>query len=152
LEWSTQSDGQWENFGCEFYFCELKYFLKKEEIRSVQRTFDKNVGELMSSIEEREEIVAVGLCAVVLALEEEEKRKRRWYVRPINLMRPMRGEYETLIEDMRQLDDVEWKSEYFRMSAETLAILVQKVTPFLLRKPTHLLPISVEARVAFTVM
>ena len=66
---------------------------------------------------------------------------RSHYIRPINIHRPKRGEFYTLLQEIRDMDE-DMHLKYFRMSKEVFDILLGIVGPRLKRKPNHKIPIS----------
>ena len=78
------------------------------------------------------------------------KKKRRWYVRPLNISRPLKGEFSTLLKDIRYHGDSEIHHRYFRMSEERFNDLVCRLENKLKHAQTHKMPISTSERVAVT--
>lgn len=109
----------------------------------------------MLSAKKKQKLAAAIIVLAAVVEDEERKRKirqaRRWYVRPINELRSFRGTFAVLINDLRSLNDVKWKKEYFRMSDECFDKLLSLVRPYLLKKQTHRDPILPEGRLVFTV-
>lgn len=101
--------------------------------------------------------LAVGLFLVAAIAEEEERLKRRanqqrrMYVRPALRLRDTHGVFATVVTTIRNLNDVKWKKEYFRMSDESFDELLRLVRPYLIKKPTHLNPITPELRLVYTI-
>lgn len=73
------------------------------------------------------------LC--LLALLKRKKRSKRWlnwrwWVRPINVVRPIYGDYEHLFQEMKY-NDPSIFFRYTRMREETFRLLLQLTRPFL---------------------
>lgn len=73
------------------------------------------------------------LCLLTCYVKINRKKKytsRRWWIRPINLDRPLYGDYEHLFQELRYNDpDVFFR--YTRMREETFRILLEKTKPYL---------------------
>jgi len=78
------------------------------------------------------------------------RKRRRWYVRPTNISRPINSHFHSLLPDLR-LQDSEMFFNYFRMSPERFDCLFQLIEPLILKRPTHKLPISAQERLAITI-
>lgn len=89
------------------------------------------------------------LCLLALLQKRNEKRtyNRRWWVRPINIARPIYGDYEHLFNEIKH-DDPDIFSRYVRMRKETFYHLVQMTTPFLTKVSKR--AFSPEQRLAIT--
>jgi hypothetical protein len=70
-------------------------------------------------------------------------------MRAILQQRPLQGEYNNLVAEMR-LSDSAYHQTYFRMSADQFDDLLRRVGPLLVKKPTHKLPIGPGERLALT--
>lgn len=75
------------------------------------------------------------------------RRNRRFYVRPLNDSRLIRGEYNLLCSDVRSLDE-ESHTFLFRMNKQRFDDLLRRVGPLITKKKNHRLPISAEQRLA----
>ncbi|XP_067209497.1 uncharacterized protein [Linepithema humile] len=75
------------------------------------------------------------LCLLAL-LREKKRRKRwsnrRWWVRPINIARPIFGDYEHLFYELKN-NDADIFFRYVRMRKETFYQLLQMTKPFLIK-------------------
>ncbi|XP_029162074.1 protein ALP1-like [Nylanderia fulva] len=73
------------------------------------------------------------LCLLLL-LEERNRKKRwlnrRWWVRPINVARPLYGDFEHLFNELKY-NDIDVFFRYARMRKETFNHLLQMTKPFL---------------------
>lgn len=96
-----------------------------------------------------EEILMLGLAAALCQQKEKKRRVRRFYVRPINSSRLVNGQYHTLIQEMVSIDEESYFN-YFRMTKEQFAVLLDKIGPNLLHALTHKTPISPAERLALT--
>lgn len=89
-------------------------------------------------------------------LELENARVRRWYVRPINVSRPLSSEFHSLVQDFYQFDEVQGHREYFRMDGHRLHDLYQRILAndvarkLIVRAKTHALTISAALRLSMT--
>ncbi|XP_032685188.1 protein ALP1-like [Odontomachus brunneus] len=73
------------------------------------------------------------LCLLMLLQEKNRKKRwlnRRWWVRPINVARPIYGDYEHLVQELKY-NDLETFFRYARMKKETFKHLLQMTKPFL---------------------
>uniref|UniRef100_A0A915KE83 DDE Tnp4 domain-containing protein n=1 Tax=Romanomermis culicivorax TaxID=13658 RepID=A0A915KE83_ROMCU len=77
------------------------------------------------------------------------KRKRRWYVRPINISRNLTSVHHNLIKELRTRDRKMYFT-YFRMSPEQFDHLLSKLQPDLCSGGNHRLPISAAEKLALT--
>ncbi|KYM98808.1 hypothetical protein ALC62_10472 [Cyphomyrmex costatus] len=75
------------------------------------------------------------LCLLALLQKRNRQWKwlnRRWWVRPINVARPLYGDYEHLFQELRYNDkDIFFR--YVRMSRETFDLLLEMTKPFLIK-------------------
>ncbi|XP_051172066.1 uncharacterized protein LOC127288573 isoform X2 [Leptopilina boulardi] len=100
-------------------------------------------------------ILIIAQCLCILKLMRSENKSRRWGVRLINQRRPVLGEFETLFHEMQ--DDEEYFFKYTRMSVDCYKYLLEKVTPFLLKRsrrkpltPGHRLSMTLRWRILDT--
>lgn len=73
------------------------------------------------------------LCLLVLLRKRNRGKRwlnRRWWVRPINVARPIYGDFEHLFRELKY-DDVDIFLRYVRMRKETFDHLLQMTQPFL---------------------
>ena len=78
------------------------------------------------------------------------EQRREWYVRPLNRTRPDNGEYHSLVQDMRILQDNIVHFRYFRMSMERFDDLLHRVGPLITHAKTHSVPVSAAERLSLT--
>ena len=78
------------------------------------------------------------------------KSSRRWYVRPLNRSRTSRGEFHSLVGDMRRLEDDEVFLRYFRMSPHRFDDLLRRISPLISHQGTHRSPVSAAERLSVT--
>ena len=78
------------------------------------------------------------------------KSHRRWYVRPLNLPRVERGEFHSLVQDMRDLEDAEVHKRYFRMDSVAFDDLLRRVSPLITHERTHRFTVSPAQRLSLT--
>ena len=76
------------------------------------------------------------------------RRRKSFYVRPINRTRNVVGEYARRFEQFRTDEQVH--QEYYRMSKETFDKLLGLVKPSITHRNTHELPISAAERLMIT--
>lgn len=73
------------------------------------------------------------LCLLALLQKRNRKKRwlrRRWWVRPINVARPMYGDYEHLFHELKYNDpDIFFR--FVRMREETFSLLLEMTKPFL---------------------
>lgn len=92
------------------------------------------------------------ICQVmgsVVFLRKKRKRwvNRRWWVRPINLLRTAQGDHNHLLQELKKDPDMFFK--YTRMDERTFQELLELVSPFL-QKHSIRTPLSPELRLAVT--
>ena len=75
---------------------------------------------MASLTDEEEELVCL--------LATKNKRRRRWYVRPLNTTRDEDGEFNMLVRDMRNMDE-EKHFQYFRMNCTQFDDLTARLAP-----------------------
>lgn len=92
----------------------------------------------------------LGIAHGLEQIEERRKRIRRWYIRPINISRPISSEFSTLVRDFYETGDVESHREYFRMDKERLFYLFEMVKDRLIHPETHARPITPALRLSMT--
>uniref|UniRef100_A0A915KX05 Uncharacterized protein n=1 Tax=Romanomermis culicivorax TaxID=13658 RepID=A0A915KX05_ROMCU len=63
------------------------------------------------------------LACYVYATKQQKLKRRRWYVRPINVSRPIKSHFSDLIPELRERDP-EMFFNYFRMSPESTEIKI----------------------------
>lgn len=78
-----------------------------------------------------------------------QRSRRRWSVRPLNTSRLEDGEFYSLVQPMREIDD-ERHFQYFRMSAGAFDDLLRRVAPHIQHKRSHSAPVSEAERLAVT--
>ena len=91
----------------------------------------------------REQLLAIWL------LHRRKKKKSRRYVRELNLTRTLNGEYVTLVQEMRELDE-ERHFMYFRMSFRRFQDLLERVRKEITYPKNHRFPISPDERLVLT--
>lgn len=74
---------------------------------------------------------------------------RRFGTRPVNRLRSVKGEFHSLVPDLR-LQDPTLHFKYFRMSCNRFDDLLQRILPRICHKNTHEQPISAAERLAAT--
>lgn len=113
-------------------------------------SLSKFESDYFSDTSDEEEFASVLAAWHVLKQNGKKKRrKRRWYVRPINRSRGTEGEFVKLVNEMRSIDH-QYYREYFRMSPKVFDMLCDRIRPFITHAPTHERTISVEERLAVT--
>ncbi len=80
---------------------------------------------------------------------EEQSRKRRWCVLPLNQTRDSHGEFRMLLSPMTVIDP-EHYFRYFRMSRDSFEELLNLVGPKITHSNTHSLPIGPAERLSLT--
>jgi hypothetical protein len=92
-------------------------------------------------------LVAVGLWLILRI--KSRRRKRRFYIRDINLSRLMEGEFATLVKPMKNrfIDD---HFKYFRMTNLRFDDLLRRIGPRLDHNGNHRMPVSPTERLAIT--
>lgn len=90
-------------------------------------------------------------AAAVLLLSNyvRNKKKRQFGIRPKNQLRFQKGDFFSLVPDLRNLDPAE-HFKYFRMSANRFDDLLQRISPRIQHRNTHKQPISPAERLAAT--
>ena len=86
-----------------------------------------------------------------MLLERRQRRrreKRRWYVRPLNVSKEAKGEFHSLVNDTRMLQDDEFYFRYFRMSPARFDDLLRRISPFITHQGTHHTPVSPAERLS----
>ena len=83
----------------------------------------------MDSTSEEEELDMLTLFAVVHQ-RRKQKRKRKMWVRDIFKKRQEKGEFHTLLQEMR-LNDTQSHFRYLRMSNKCFQTLLEKVSPLI---------------------
>jgi hypothetical protein len=61
-----------------------------------------------------------------------------------------KGEFHSLVHDMRVVDDTEVHKHYFRMDTAAFDDLLQRVSPLITHKRTHRFPVSPAERLSLT--
>ena len=72
------------------------------------------------------------LSSFLLCLLTKPKRKRKYWVHPLLQLRRQRGEYFTLVRELKSFEDKFFG--YFRMNQDCFDYLVDKIRPFM---PSH---------------
>jgi len=96
----------------------------------------------------------VGAAVFVVAMDlikkdnKKRRRKRRWSVRPINLQRKEKGNFNSLLREMRLMDKEQFL-KYTRMSSHQFDEIVTLISTMLTKKcqkealsPSHRLAIT----------
>lgn len=78
------------------------------------------------------------------------RRQRRWYVRPMNRDRSTAGEFNTVVNSMRNLEDSEIHHEYFRMNEERFNFILDRVRDKITHRNTHKNPVGPNERLSLT--
>ena len=89
------------------------------------------------------------LLATLLLYQRYKRKKTRRYIRELNLTRTVKGEYTTLVKEMRQLDE-ERHFMYFRMSYRRFEELLQRVQEKITFPKNHRYPVSPDERLFLT--
>lgn len=95
-------------------------------IVDVNNSIDRNDGDLL---------ILCLLQLLLLALLQKRNRSKRWlnrkwWIRPINVARPIYGDYEHLFQELKY-NDADIFFRYVRMRKKTFHRLLQMVKPFL---------------------
>ena len=90
------------------------------------------------------------LLALLLARRRKKRNnKTRSYIRPLNSLRNVRGEYAILVNDLRSMDE-ERHFQFFRMSKERYNDLLRRLKEKLTFGKNHRYPISADERLVLT--
>lgn len=90
------------------------------------------------------------LAAILLVLNFMRNRNvRRYGTRPVNRLRSQKGEFHSLVPDLRNHDPL-LHFKYFRMSSNRFDDLLQRISPRIRRHNTTNQPISAAERLAAT--
>ena len=84
-----------------------------------------------------------------LARKKTGRKKKSYYIRPINRTRDVVGECARRFEQFRTDEQVH--QQYYRMSKEMFDKLLGLVDPFIKHRNTHELPISAAERLMITI-
>lgn len=89
----------------------------------------------------------------IMFINTKKKRKRRWWVRPINRSRDIRGFYLTLFRELKNTDHEEFYV-YTRMSPRSFDYLLNLIRPMLLKRVRRgrRLPLDPELKLALTLL
>ena len=94
--------------------------------------------------------VALGITVLLFASRKYAVTNQRGsYVRKINKCRTKKGEFHSLVQDLRS-EDPELHKKYFRMSKAIFDRLLEMVSPNISHENTHEIPISASERLAVT--
>ena len=94
----------------------------------------------------------VALRIIVLLLASRKyavTNQRGFYVRKINKCRPKKGEFHSLVQNLRS-EDPKLQKKHFRMSKAIFDRLLEMVSPNISHENTHEIPISASERLAVT--
>ena len=99
----------------------------------------------------RREKSIIAASAVILLRKLEKRRKRRWYVRNLNIVRSNMTTFTSigLILQMRQ-EDPEKHFSFFRMDRNNFDKILNLVEPLISHAKTHLLPVPAFVRLCIT--
>ena len=93
-----------------------------------------NIDQRVTRLSERHAIARHRLNVVVAAMviieefEEPQRRKRRWWVKPWIQRRPLYGQYETLLHELRLENPADFEA-YLRLKTELFQELCTRVGP-----------------------
>lgn len=86
------------------------------------------------------------MTMLALLIRIKNKKKRRWWVRPINFNRTIQGDFLHLFQELKNDETMFFR--YTRMNVATFNKLLNLIHPFIHK--THWRALSSEQRLAFT--